>query len=826
MAIKRLLKRHATSVASPAADKPPATVLQEAAALQPHPSLARRIHWLLLAATPTCALVGMSNYLKNTTVDVQAWWLLPATAYLLAVLMALGSIGRLGSNLLARLVFPPVVAVLVLYLLTGWPRLPLWGEVLLHLGSLWAVASVCYGELAEDRPWHGGPLGLYPWILAGVAVGGGIGALAGFVPGFYGLLIYPFAVILAGALLSSSAQLEDRADEVVAGARARAKPFDDQAHEILGSAHRQASGPQQKARDIRDTAAAQAQVHSDAAAAILGQGNAQARALEQQASIFDPFTYQIFKARADALRAQAVAQARPEQSAAAAILADAEAKARPFDEAAEAILGPARAKARPFEQKAERIRAGGRRDAHSLQIRAAHGRLLRTLISRLLRPEQVALVSPHRKAVVHVTVGPVNSRDGVAVDVFGFVLVSLFALGSTLIPAWAASGSNIAMGVLICCAGPLGVALCFGLLGSLRVFAVGLGAVILLFPAEQMLLYSAAVAGRSVHTSLRLEDGIEHLTRNGRSFTIHYRALQRGNTLLAWEPLDIIPHGKPNPAPVNNLPDGPPANPVGRAHFGGPIGLRKDERLEVLVKPLRTELGTYYTRDGPLGELFQAARQRIAPLYVAVLGLGAGTVAGHAEWGDRLTFYESDSNVVRRVWDSTKSFTYLSEAEAEITWQRRRTPSPGAIKLVPGEIRPQLAENADKYDVLIVDLVCFEGIPVPLLTQEAIAQYLACTHDLGLIVFHTSNHHRAVRPVLSKLAEANSLNGFTTHDPRKDTELGRLPSDWVLLTRAGRGLIPVPNWQGLRFAHADQPLWTDAFSRQSSFLLQIAEWQR
>ena len=81
---------------------------------------------------------------------------------------------------------------------------------------------------------------------------------------------------------------------------------------------------------------------------------------------------------------------------------------------------------------------------------------------------------------------------------------------------------------------------------------------------------------------------------------------------------------------------------------------------------LAREPSTYFTRSGPIGQLFE----RIGPSLgrttpeVAILGLGAGTLASYAERDENWTFYEIDP-VIARIAGDRRFFTYLADCRAK-----------------------------------------------------------------------------------------------------------------------------------------------------------------
>src|SRR3954454_24944737 len=70
---------------------------------------------------------------------------------------------------------------------------------------------------------------------------------------------------------------------------------------------------------------------------------------------------------------------------------------------------------------------------------------------------------------------------------------------------------------------------------------------------------------------------------------------------------------------------------------------------------------SYYARSGPLGDVFRSRTFHD----VAVVGLGAGTVAAYGEPGEKMTFFEINPAVVSVARDP-RLFTYLTDSAADI----------------------------------------------------------------------------------------------------------------------------------------------------------------
>src|SRR5439155_25787062 len=112
---------------------------------------------------------------------------------------------------------------------------------------------------------------------------------------------------------------------------------------------------------------------------------------------------------------------------------------------------------------------------------------------------------------------------------------------------------------------------------------------------------------------------------------------------------------------------------------------------------------TYYHASGPMAQVFQMLAKRGDRRPVAVVGLGAGSLAVYGQPGQELTFYEIDPVVIRIATDPAL-FTFLQD-------------SPAKIDMVPGDARLTLAKAPDqRYGLIVIDAFSSDAIPVHLLT--------------------------------------------------------------------------------------------------------------
>jgi hypothetical protein len=221
----------------------------------------------------------------------------------------------------------------------------------------------------------------------------------------------------------------------------------------------------------------------------------------------------------------------------------------------------------------------------------------------------------------------------------------------------------------------------------------------------------------------------------------------------------------------------------------------------------RREPLAYFTRSGPIGQVFDVinARPNRDEARVAVIGLGAGSLAAYALPRQRWTFYEIDEAVVR-IARNPRFFTYLSDCYAE------------TLDVVVGDGRLMLARDRGRpFDLIVLDAFNSDAIPIHLLTREAIALYCDKLADGGLIAAHISNRYIDLASVFSLLARDATLAARACVDSRVPSEeeaAGKQGSIWVVLARRELDLGPLardPRWV-IPKARPGDSLWTDDFS--------------
>jgi hypothetical protein len=226
----------------------------------------------------------------------------------------------------------------------------------------------------------------------------------------------------------------------------------------------------------------------------------------------------------------------------------------------------------------------------------------------------------------------------------------------------------------------------------------------------------------------------------------------------------------------------------------------------------RREALMYYHRTGPIGQVFQSFSGSKAKRNVAVIGLGAGTLASYGEAGQQFTFYEIDK-LIKDIAEDPRYFTYLSDARDRGV----------EVKTVLGDARLQMQrmnlEPEKRYDLIVVDAFSSDAIPVHLITKQALDIYLDKLADGGLLAFHISNVYLDLEPVVANLAEAASLKAILRRDDDQSFP-GKSASIWVVLARTDADLATIRNkdWQSPQPSPAIG-VWTDDYSNLLSVFM-------
>jgi hypothetical protein len=233
----------------------------------------------------------------------------------------------------------------------------------------------------------------------------------------------------------------------------------------------------------------------------------------------------------------------------------------------------------------------------------------------------------------------------------------------------------------------------------------------------------------------------------------------------------------------------------------GAMRLRDDRGAPVAGSP---EPLTYYHRGGVLSEAISITREAKGALaHVAIVGLGAGSLACHLRLGENLTYYEIDPEVVRIARDTTK-FRFLSDCAPD-------------AQVVLGDARLTLADEKREFDLLVLDAFSSDVIPVHLLTREAMAMYLQRLAPGGAVALHISNRYLELASVVRDIAASLGLVTFFKRDqisPAIAENGMRTGALVAVVTRPGGSLAPLRARAGWIEADAISTgrVWTDDYS--------------
>ena len=221
--------------------------------------------------------------------------------------------------------------------------------------------------------------------------------------------------------------------------------------------------------------------------------------------------------------------------------------------------------------------------------------------------------------------------------------------------------------------------------------------------------------------------------------------------------------------------------------------------LQYLNAPQRSWPTTYY---GPHSGVATVLNALDSPdRNIAVVGLGAGTLAAWGRLGDTFRFYEINPDVeaMARTW-----FTFLKDSGAR-------------TEIVLGDARVQLerelaAGRAHDFDLIAVDAFSSDAIPLHLLTAECGDIYRRRLKPGGLLLLHISNRALNLEPVARGLADHLGWQPVLLI-AGDDYATGESSSSWVLIT-GNAGFLERSGLQGVNspWRNATHLVWTDDFA--------------
>lgn len=212
---------------------------------------------------------------------------------------------------------------------------------------------------------------------------------------------------------------------------------------------------------------------------------------------------------------------------------------------------------------------------------------------------------------------------------------------------------------------------------------------------------------------------------------------------------------------------------------------------------------TYYSRPGPIGQLFAEFDNQDQHWRIGAVGLGAGALACYAREGQSWRFYEIDP-LVADVARNPAWFHYLERCIPH-------------ADIVIGDARLSLAQEPEQsFDLLIMDAFSSDAVPTHLLTREALELYLRKLKPDGLLAFHVSNRHLDLVRVLADHVENLHLAGLVQKFKPASEEPLIINTDWVVISKNPQRLEPLQHsrmghWQKLPLTFGLRS-WTDDFT--------------
>lgn len=200
-----------------------------------------------------------------------------------------------------------------------------------------------------------------------------------------------------------------------------------------------------------------------------------------------------------------------------------------------------------------------------------------------------------------------------------------------------------------------------------------------------------------------------------------------------------------------------------------------------------------YALAGPVGDVLGPNSVKIetrGAMRVGVLGLGVGALAAHARKGDHWTFFELDPSVVGVASDW---FSYLADASARAD-----------VRVETGDGRLLLrAGEPGRFDVLVMDVLTSDTVPVHLTTREALEVYRRSLAPSGLLLANVESRHVRIDRVLAALARDAGMVAVqrTAFEAR-----------WAVLAREGDEVarLRARGWETLDPGPTE--VWTDDFA--------------
>ena len=163
----------------------------------------QRLWWIALAFVPSSLTLGVTTVLTTDIAAVPMLWVAPLMIYLVTYILVFARERRYSLTLIQK-AFPITVLTSVGLIITGATQ-PVLLIILVHLFTLFIVAMLCHGHLADLRPDTARLTEFYLFLSFGGVLGGIFNALVA-PEVFTRTTEYPIAIALACVLHALSLQ--------------------------------------------------------------------------------------------------------------------------------------------------------------------------------------------------------------------------------------------------------------------------------------------------------------------------------------------------------------------------------------------------------------------------------------------------------------------------------------------------------------------------------------------------------------------------------------------------------------------------------------------
>jgi len=155
----------------------------------------RRLRWLALSFAPSALMLAVTTYVSTDIAPVPLLWVVPLACYLLTFIVAFGWYSE-RIHVTVRRLLPFVLLPLVMMIVSGIAAVAALWIIPVHVLAFTALAMVCHGELALDRPGVRHLTEFYLWLAAGGVLGGLFNSLVA-PQVFTSVAEYPLAIAFA-----------------------------------------------------------------------------------------------------------------------------------------------------------------------------------------------------------------------------------------------------------------------------------------------------------------------------------------------------------------------------------------------------------------------------------------------------------------------------------------------------------------------------------------------------------------------------------------------------------------------------------------------------